>query len=990
MVVVCEQARCQHHSHANSSSDEGNGSSSSTAQPFTIEIPRLLVPLRGPEGFGHLTAVIGKVGSGKTSLLSALIGQLDKVIGAGGRIARAGSIAYVPQKAFIMSGTVRENICMGKPFDARKYADVLERSDLHYDLGILPQGSETEVGERGTTLSGGQMQRVSIARALYSEGRLLVLDDPLSAVDAEVGQRIFSKAILGSVRNNSGGARPPMSCIMALNQLEYLEYFDKVVHVHKGTITAQGTHEEIRRYASEAKGDAASDLNDLLPTVATQSPSPSPSSAAKKEEAVAAAAPVEPAATASGKTADDKSVDKDKDKDDAKKLVENEEKARGGVSTEVLKQYVKAMGPCHMQLSLAMMLATYMTFAAQDWYLARWSDSSSPSGSSSSSSSSSSPVIADSTGSDGDNDDARADNIRHAVTYGGISLAHMCGVLALSLWNARGCVLAGRSIHTDCMDRILRAPMLWFEATPSGRIISRFTSDLGLTDRMLAFVTDDLFQFSGMLLALCLMMCTLVPQISPMIFVGLVVYALVVVAVDRTNREAKRESNNAMSPVLTGLAEVTEGQALITVMGLQSFFVRRDCRAVDYFIRYNFFSCSLVCWGNLVALGISSIISVCTAAVLLRSPLEVKPSYTGLALTYSFLLPYFMSMFSVISSIGLTNLTSLERILEYRSNTVPQEAEAELEGDEALRAKGWPQRGAISMQSVSLRYRPGLPLAVKGVSMDIEGGQKVGVVGRTGGGKSSLVVLLFRICEAAAGSIHIDGVNIAKIGLRALRSRLSIIPQHPLLLASSIRRNLDPFGVYTSAELRHVLDQVGLGHMQLDAQDRQQEQSGGKEKDQDMDQEVGGSAGNASESKVGPATKAGDGKEEGDDEVAALSAGEKQLLSLARALLCKRDTRILVLDEPTANIDSHTDTTIQRLVRQEFTDSTIITIAHRLNTIIDYDRICFMEMGEMREFGVPAELLADPDGHLSRLVDALGEEAAKGLRVKAGCSAAWL
>jgi ABC-type multidrug transport system fused ATPase/permease subunit len=649
-------------------------------------------------------------------------------------------------------------------------------------------------------------------------------------------------------------------------------------------------------------------------------------------------------------------------------LVKAEAKEEGAVAAEVLKQYTKAMGPCRMQTSFFMMVCTYTTFAVQDWYLASWSDESTTKG----------------TGT--------TDNLRHAGVYAGISAVHIVGVLAISIWNATGCIRAGRTIHGDCMGRILQAPMLWFEATPSGRIISRFTSDLGMVDRMLAFVTDDVFQFSGMLLALCGTMCVLVPQISPVILIGLVVYGVQVLAVDRTNREAKRETNNAMSPVLTGLAEVVEGQGLVRVMALTDYFVRRDCLAVDHFVRYNFFSCSLVCWGNLMSQAISAVIAIITATVLLRSSVDVKPSYTGLALTYSFLLPYFMSMFSIISSIGLTTLTSLERVLSYTGNGVPQEAEAELPIDQELRACSWPTKGAISVRGVSLRYRPNLPLALRSVSFEVEGGQKIGVVGRTGGGKSSLIVLLFRICEAAAGSIHIDGIDIATVGLHHLRRRLAIIPQQPLLLASSIRRNLDPFGVHTREELKEVMRKVGLAHMKLDRPDRaggdssssgdsgSSGSSGSDGSDGDGEEELRVLATTSNKEKKGV-------QEEADNEVASLSAGEKQLLSLARALLRQNDTKVLVLDEPTANIDTHTDDAIQRLVREEFKGSTIITVAHRLRTIIDYDRILCMEAGQLQEFGVPASLLANPGGHLSKLVDSLGEEAAALLRAKATAAA---
>lgn len=529
----------------------------------------------------------------------------------------------------------------------------------------------------------------------------------------------------------------------------------------------------------------------------------------------------------------------------------------------------------------------------------------------------------------------------YAGVYLGLSLGYLVMMLLASFFFNEGSAHAGKALHCECLSHILHAPVSWFEETPSGRIISRFSTDLSLVDMQLIRMSDALVQFTLTLVVVVVMICIIVPLIIPAVVLAMAAFYLQYVAADRSQREIKRLANNAMSPVLTNVAEVIHARTLIRVMGYDDFFHRRHCGFADEFIRLNHLSSTVQNWSMLCGSLISSLITALTAVIVLAEAHRYEPTLAGLALTYSYLLPYFMMQYTSILGTVKVCLTALERLLEYRGEAVPQEAPWELLGDAGIGANKWPSEGAVEFKDVVLVYRPGLPPALRGVSFCIAGGERVGVIGRTGAGKSSLMVLLFRVCEATSGQVLIDGVDVASVGLQTLRKRLTVVPQEPLLMAGTVRANLDPFGWHTDPELAEALYAAGLGKDLLDS-------------------EVG-------------------------DSGRSISAGEAQLVSFARTLL--RRTKVVVMDEPTSNIDAATDEKVQRVVRSAYAGSTLLTVAHRLETVIDGDRILVMDAGQVAEFAPAAELLADPKSHLSRLVQSLGPGAADRIRGKVTCEA---
>jgi len=831
-----------------------------------------------------LVAVIGHVGSGKSSLLSSLLGELDPAPGAentNSQVLTVKNIAYVPQTAFVLSGTVRENIMMGLPYEEDHFEWCIFAAGMQRDIDIFPQGVSTEVGERGSTLSGGQQQRVGIARALYRRPRLMLMDDPLSAVDTAVANHIMKHAVLGS--RDKGCA-----VVMSLNQLQLLQNFDRVIYMSEGTVTEEGPLQELMRDESSAISSFASKYQ-----TAGGSVDELRMSEEEHEE----------------KEAKLKEVDGGKKDEDAAPLVVDEKREQGAILAGTFHAYFTAMGYTWVMGVGILAVGTYVVFAFCDIFLARWVKNSS-----------------EGTLSDDENQN-------YAFIYIGACVAQLLLVLMVSSLNAIGSARASQSLHDDAMRHLLRAPMSWFEATPSGRIISRFSSDLSLIDQAFANFYDDLVHFSLILLALSVVMCVYVPQVTPLLCLGGIAHVYQVIAVDRANREAKRMMNNAMSPVMSNFADTMRGRTVIAAHSAHSHFHARHYAAITDYSRFNFASCTIINWGRLVSNGISFTISTATAVVIMVKRRDYEPTHAALAITYSFLFPYFLALTSFLISMVLTGATSLERLLQF--SHLPQEPEWHQEQDP--NQESWPSQGAIEFRDVTLSYRPELPPAVKGASFSILAGEKVGVVGRTGAGKSSLLVLLFRLNEATSGQIILDGRNIAQVGLKKLRRAMAVIPQEPLRLRGDIRHNLDPFGQYDASTLSTTIIDVGLVQVRGESVDAVL-----------------------------------------TTQVDSISVGESQLLSLARALLRRDQVKIVVMDEATSAIDVETDAQVQRVLSEQLSTQTRITIAHRLNTIISH-KILVMADGAVAQFGYAKEMAQDESGQFAVMLSAMGPEAASQL-----------
>ena len=606
------------------------------------------------------------------------------------------------------------------------------------------------------------------------------------------------------------------------------------------------------------------------------------------------------------------------------KLFKTELKEEGEIREGLTKEYVKAMGYTNLILGMSFCASAYGFMGFGDRWLSIWIEN---------------------------YDDyldnrytnfttAKPDLVLYSTVYASACVCMVICLILSSTFFGRGTTRASATLHHQVMRKLLYAPLSWHQETPSGRIVSRLSSDMSVVDNFLAQFIEHCANFFWTIIILFVVMIIVVPPVLAVLFVTTIVYIIQTKAADSTNRDLKRLANNSMGPVLTAVSETIHGQGrtLLRSMHLVDSSESLFGEKVNALNRYNFVSSEVIAWQNFWCYFLASLISIAAATYMIWGPQSFTTSELGLALTYCFLLPYFLLYFSFTFSILRLTMTSLERLQQYNTDELPQETEyAEGYDDKSaelnmVMSSDWPQKGEIRFNKTTLIYRPGLPPALKGVSFTVKGGEKVGVVGRTGAGKSSLLVVLFRLVDHSEGDITIDGVSISGVKLADLRSKFGIIPQEPLLMTGTIRQNLDPFNNHSDKEILEAINRVGLTKITLN-------------------QEVGSDADN-------------------------LSSGQRQLISVARIML--RNVKIIIMDEPTSSIDPVTDALVQKTVRDVFSDCTVITIAHRLHTVIDSNHIIVMNAGNISEEGTPKTLLDNPDSHLSRMVNDLDRSTHQG------------
>ncbi|CAL1277165.1 unnamed protein product [Larinioides sclopetarius] len=869
------------------------------AKPTLTNI-QLLVPR------GSLIAIVGQVGSGKSSLFSAILGEMTKLSGS---VTFSGKVAYASQQPWIQNTSLKNNILFSKPLSKHFYEEVLEACGLKPDLDILPGGDQTEIGEKGINLSGGQKQRVSLARAVYASADMYLLDDPLSAVDSHVGKHIFDKVI------GPSGLLKSKTRILVTHSLTYLPQTDVIYVMKDGTIAEKGSFQELveskgpfaeylAQYGSQI--DEVEDLSDIPPEIirslSHRSTESSPGSdledsqqmtvmsinrqpSVERHQSVSRQASMEKRSSLSNSIDRSASLPKD-----FAKLINIEAAETGQVKMAVYMEYFKAVG----YWWVAVIVFAYMVWQAfavySNIWLSEWGTDKPLNGT-----------------------EEKAQRDYRLGIFGALGFGQALGIFVGSFAVAYGTLAASSSLHNGILLNVLKSPMSFFDTTPLGRIVNRFAKDIDTVD-----VTIPMTLRSWLSCLLQVISTLIVISFQTPIFLVVVVpISVIYYFIQRfylsTSRQLKRIESITRSPIYSHFSETLSGASTIRAYKAEERFCTQSNTFVDnnqicYYpsiVSNRWLAIRLDFCGNFI------IFFAALFAVLQKDSLDAGK--VGLSVTYALMVTSTINWLVRMSSELETNIVAVERILEY--TYTPTEAPWIIEGKTP--PKEWPDRGTVKMDNYSTRYRVGLDLVLKEISCNVKSGEKIGIVGRTGAGKSSLTLSLFRIIEAADGKIELDDLNIADMGLHDLRSKITIIPQDPVLFSGTLRMNLDPFNWYSDTQLWEALDHAHLKNFVSALE-------------QGLEHEV---------------------VEGGEN----LSVGQRQLVCLARALL--RKTKILVLDEATAAVDLETDSLIQGTIRTEFKDASVLTIAHRLNTVMDYDRIMVLDQGRVAEFDSPEILL---------------------------------
>ncbi|KAF9969086.1 Canalicular multispecific organic anion transporter 2 [Actinomortierella ambigua] len=876
-----------------------------------------------------LTAIVGRVGQGKSSFLSAITGEMYKRRGS---IKTYGSIAYAPQQAWIIHGTLRDNILFGKPFDQSKYDRIVFAAGLRPDIAMLPAGDQTEIGERGINLSGGQKQRVSLARAAYQDADIYLLDDPLSAVDAHVDQHLWEHLI------GPEGLLADKTRVLVTHGVHHLSQTDQIVLLKDGEVSELGHYQElvdarqafyrlIRDYSVAHKAkDKVKRLKASNQDAAETASQRSVDTGYSEETRLEGAAASDQEGSQSGDTVEGKLQDG--------ALVTEETATFGTASWKMYKRYAKACKYPMVLFIIIMYCVTQACHIVTNLWLRYWIDMDSK---------------------DKENGTASNSVAFYLVVYGLMVVVFLVLNVAVN-YIAQVITFLGAAvvIHENLLRRVLRLPMSFFDTTPLGRIINRFSSDTGTIDKDLPVEAGEFLGFVTEIIGTFIVVAFSTPAFLIAIPPAIFTYVWIQYYFIMTSGTLKKHYQVSRSPVYSHFSETLLGVSTIRVMtGAKQRFISISESRIDYMTQKYlvFLTCNRWLSFRLEMLGAVLIFAATILAVLSAETMDA--AMVGLALSYSLSLTYLINLL-VRSAAEIQNcMVNYERVDEYTNK--PTEAPTETG---VPLPDQWPQAGRVQFQDYSTRYRQDLDLVLRHVSFTVQPGEKVGIVGRTGAGKSSLTLALFRIIEAAnsywakasegllpqdsisdaslpatdatattfkplsddtidGGAIIIDGVDISTVGLDYLRQHLAIIPQDPTLFAGTVRENLDPFHEWLDADLWEALERAHLKQHIASL-------NGG------LNFEVA---------------------QNGDN----FSVGQRSLLCLARALL--RKTKILVLDEATSSVDMQTDELIQQTIRTEFKDRTILTIAHRIKTVMDYDKILVLDKGQVQEFAPPAELL---------------------------------
>uniref|UniRef100_A0A8B9S0Y3 Uncharacterized protein n=1 Tax=Accipiter nisus TaxID=211598 RepID=A0A8B9S0Y3_9AVES len=824
---------------------------------------------------GSLVAVVGAVGSGKSSLVSAMLGEMENIKG---HVNIQGSLAYVPQQAWIQNATLKDNILFGSELDETRYRQVIKACALLPDLELLPAGDQTEIGEKGINLSGGQKQRVSLARAVYSNADIYVLDDPLSAVDAHVGKYLFEH-VLGPK-----GLLQKKTRILVTHSISFLPQVDNIVVLVAGAVSEHGSYSTLlanrgafaqflNLYGSQEEDQRCGAWDLLCPPCLT----------------LPSLIPVLVAVALAG--------DEEQGDEDIEPCVEE---GPDDVVTMTLKRdvkfsmylrYLHAVGLWYSFWVAMGYVGQYVAFVGTNLWLSAWTD--------------------DAQHYLNQTYPTEQRDLRIGV-FGALGVSQALFLLFATILSARGAMRASRVMHQQLLSNILRVPMSFFDTTPTGRIVNRFAKDIFTIDETIPMSFRSWLSCFMAIISTLLMISLATPFFALVIIPLSIFYYFVLRFYVSTSRQLRRLDSVTRSPIYSHFGETVSGLSVIRAFGHQERFLQQNESTMDINQKSVYAWIVSNRWLAIRLEFVGSLVVFFSALLAVISKGTLEGGIVGLSVSSALNVTQTLNWLVRTSSELETNIVAVERVHEYTKvkNEAPWVTEKRP-------PHGWPSKGEIQFVDYKVRYRPELELVLQGITCNIGSTEKVGVVGRTGAGKSSLTNCLFRVLEAAGGTIIIDEVDIATIGLHDLRQNLTIIPQDPVLFSGTLRMNLDPFDQYTDEEVWKALE---LAHLKTYVQD-------------------------LPEGLLHLVSEAGEN----------LSVGQRQLVCLARALL--RKAKILILDEATAAVDLETDHLIQTTIRSEFADCTVLTIAHRLHTIMDSNRVMVLQAGRIVEYDSPEELL---------------------------------
>ncbi|KAG5866797.1 hypothetical protein JTB14_031470 [Gonioctena quinquepunctata] len=866
---------------------------------------------------GKLIAVIGPVGCGKSSLLQTLLGELDIV---GGTMNIKGNYSYASQEPWVFASTIRQNIVFGDEYDKKKYKEVIRICALENDLNQFPSRDLTIVGDKGASLSGGQKARINLARAVYRNADIYLLDDPLSAVDIHVSKVLYEQCINGFLANKTR--------VLVTHQVHYLKNADHIIIMSNGRIEKEGTFNELVN-SDNAYAKLFTEEHQNKPEQ-TEEPEIKTEIVRRsfRRRTLSVVSSISAKSLVEGIHDDVEEVD-DSDEEEAEIQVKDMQEAssKGKVSGSLLLKYMSSgANAFNICLVLTLYILAQTFGSGTDWFVSTWTNIEeyrtaleNPNATEIPAK----PILGD----------LATDTCLYI--YGTILIILLLLQMFRSFSFYAMAMSCSRKLHRFIFDGIINATMRFFDTNPSGRILNRISKDIGSIDEMLPRTLLDVGQMFLQMGGSLVLVAVINPYAIILILALGVWFWYIRHIYLKSSKNIKRLEGMMRSPAFTQLSATLQGLTTIRALRAEELLKKDFDQAQDYHTSAWFMSISTSsAFGFVLDLCCAGFVGVVTFSLIgLSDYFGLAGGSVGLAITQSTQLSG-MVQFAMRMSANISNqLMSVERVLEYKALTPEHQPEKP-----KTPPKVWPAKGEITFENTVMRYYDEGPTILKNLNLTVKANEKVGIVGRTGAGKSSLISALFRLVKIE-GRIIIDGIDTNEILLKDLRSKITIIPQDPVLFSGTLRYNLDPFDEFTDEQLYGAIKEVEL---------------------KDPANII-----NRLENRV-------------MDRGSNYSVGQRQLICLARAII--RNNKILMLDEATANVDPQTDALIQKTIRTKFSNCTVLTVAHRLNTIMDSDKVLVMDAGQAAEFDHPHLLLQNKDGIFYEMVASAGPAVADLLR----------